>query len=189
MNGRINTFVKEAVLDGVSHVQRQWMETQASVNKTYLVLAAIAMASVLTVGAVQISGGGSMSVMQQRLFGQLHLSTGTYSARTLGDLNAASWENGLVILETLDALNSNIRVIEGEVSASRAEKAAAASEFEESMKRIRTLLKDRKAILKSARALQAKELYAPVYHEYLRQTMEKAALVQKKPSSESLVNK
>jgi hypothetical protein len=173
-----NPVVKEAVLERVGALQKQWAYCRPSAKKFYLILFALFISGLILAGVNKYTANGDVSVLKQRLFGKVHLSTGTYSARSVDDLNQLSWDNGLLILETLDSLNTTIKVLEATPANTPAERTKIARTkvtLEKTQARLKKLLHDRKAILKTANVFQASDLYTPEYRGYLKETLAKIA--------------
>ncbi len=176
-------FVKQAVLQCVSGLQERVVFQLTQVQKLCLVLLAVAIAGLITLGICKLSDNGNLAVLKQHVFGQVHLSTGTYSARSRYELNELSWQNGLDILGALDKVNENIQAIsrlqagspidEGQLIESQHLLGASVSQMN-------ALLKDRSEIQKSAHLLKANQLYTPEYQEYLHDTLAKLANVEAK---------
>lgn len=169
-------LVKEAVIDSVAMVQRHWSGCNPSVKKLFTVLGALLVAGGITAGISHFTANGDINVLKQRLVGQVELSTGTYSARSLGELNQLSWDNGLEILAALDALNKSIQTVQAlqqHPDAHATEHNRAQSDLKRSLNRVHTLLKDRRVLLETAQRFHSDKLYSPVYHEYLQDTLGK----------------
>jgi hypothetical protein len=193
MNPRKQVVVKEAVMEGFVLLQRQWGYFNPSVKKFYMVLGALVVAGLITAGVCQLTANGDINVLKQRLVGEVHLSTGNYSARTLGELNQLSWENGLEMLTALDMANDNIKSLEtlqAQPGSDPHDLAKSRYQLKKSLGRVHALLQDRKVLLKSAKLFRETTLYTPVYHEYLSDTMKKVALLKRQaPPAEQMVLK
>jgi hypothetical protein len=171
---------KEMVQNSLQGVQKQLLSVEPSRHKVALLSAALIL-SALLVGGLYAVSGGDMNVLRQRLIGQVTLSTGTFSARSMRDLNQLSWDNGLQILATLEAVDTTIALIQS----SQSEPKYSAKKLAQHMAQLKTyekeiqqLLKDRQALNKAAAALKTNEsLYAPVYSEHLHDTMDKITAI------------
>jgi hypothetical protein len=194
MTFRKSLIVKEAVIEGYAALQKQGEHLiNLHPRKLMVLLAALLVAGSIVAGVYHYSGQGDFVVLKQRLFGEVHLSEGTYSARTLKDLNQLSWENGLEIIATLDTMNKTLQTLEamtdGEVPADTST-AKLKTTLADSESQLKALLKDRRALEKAASLLKADQLYTPVYQEYLRETLSRLTSVkQSLEKSDRLVQK
>ncbi len=182
---------KAVLLNGLSSVQKPTDMQHFHLPKSALGILGLLLLLGIGFGTYTYLGQGDPDIAKQRLFGQVALSDGIYPARNLHDLNELSWENGLDILSALDSANTSIQLIENaethpEIRGSKL--AEAHANLNQSMSRLHVLLRDRETLLKSARLLRARDLFTPVYQEYLRDTLTKySALKQPQSTSEKLV--
>lgn len=143
-------------------------------NQVLVILGALLVAGTIVGGISLLSANGDFGLLQQRLFGQAHLSTGTYSARSVEELNRLSWDNGLAILENLDSMNAALTRLEAmrsQKATSGFEAAQVKTQLDRSRKALRELLNDRNTLLKVSRVLRAASLFTPEYRAYLSETM------------------
>jgi len=143
--------------------------------KLYLVAGALVVAGFAVWGICHYTGG-DMTVLRQRLLGEVKLSSGIYPARSIHELNALSWDNGLSVLETLDNLNVQIQDLEklqANPKTSPENIARAQTKIRESQRQVDALLTDQKILLQTAGLFKSHTLYTPVYQEYLHDTLAK----------------
>lgn len=155
---------------------------QSTPKKIGLVVLALFISTGLVTGICQFSAQGDIAVLKQRLVGQVHLSTGSHWARTVSDLNQLSWDNGLLILESLDTVNKHVNEVEklrANPKVSKSTLAQATIDLKKSVDELNILLQDRKTLLDSAHLLRTSHLYSPVFEEYMNDTMAKVHEVQK----------
>ncbi len=171
--------VKDAVYEGWHLLQKSPLPLPApNLNKTYVVGAALLIAGSIVAAVFHFSGNGNISVLQQRIIGQIHLSTGDYSARPAGELNQLSWENGLDMMAALDTVNNVIGELETLQTTSPVNQSKlirTQKQLKHAVAQVHTLLRDRKTILQAAEKLKVNNLYTPVYHAYLQETMSKVS--------------
>lgn len=155
---------------------------QSTPKKIGLVVLALFISTGLVTGICQFSAQGDIAVLKQRLVGQVHLSTGSHSARTVSELNQLSWDNGLLVLEALDTVNKRVGEVEKlrlNPQASKSTLAHAMIGLKKSVDELDVLLQDRKTLLSTAQLLKTSQLYSPVFEEYMKDTMAKVQEVQK----------
>ncbi len=191
MNFNKSLVVKEAVMGSIAVFRERRLPVQLNPRQFKVLATSLGVAGVIVLGLFFISGQGDLTVLRQRLVGQVHLSTGVYSARTVTQLNHLSWQNGLDILTALETVNGNLRQLEKLQSKPRTKKAhilAARRSLNESVKKLDVLLADRQILEDAAKILKANTLYTPVYQEFLKDTMARVADASpRKNTSENLV--
>ncbi len=169
-------LVKAAVWENFSVLQQHSLFQNLNLKKGYGVLVALGLSFVLIAGVFFLTGQGDLGILQQRLFGQVHLSSGTFSAQSVTALNQLSWGNGLDIMESLDTVNEDLDSLKN-LRPSVPEDHAAIQRTMQSLQhteaRLNALLQDKKVLLKTARVLKTRTLYAPVYEGYLLETQTK----------------
>ena len=104
----------------------------------------------------------------------------------MDDLNQLSWDNGLEILATLDALNHQLNELEvagREAGPDRERLTKAQMSVNKTVREVNALLQDRKKIASAAAVLKVNNLFSPEYEEYLHDTMSKVTAM--KPAQES----
>lgn len=190
---RKDPIIDATVMEGSTVLQKQWTFFKPSRQKLGAVLLALVLSGGVSTIIWQTTAKGDIAVLKQRLLGQVHLSTGTYSARTISDLNRLSWENGLEIIATLDTINQGLNTLESPPHGNRLKRTTLVTtktEMNQSIAELNALLQDRKKLLHSAHILKSSKLYSPVYQTYLTETMRKITKFNaSKPSEESLVQK
>ncbi len=183
MTRRKNTQVKEAVLHGFKAPPRREHKfpfsrilQQPRARKTGLVVFALILSGGIIALLWQMSGQGEMNLLKQRFFGQIQLSSGTYAARNISDLNQLSWDNGLEIITALDKMNHALRSYEAAMDdphTNHNQLIQNRADVKRAINDLRVLLKDRKAIEQTAQNMDSTKLYTPVYKQYLSETMDK----------------
>lgn len=173
---RKNILVKEAVLEGYFALRKQKILDSPALKKGLCVTAALLIAGGMTAGIDRLSAHGNLGVLQQRLFGTVHLNEGTFSARNSNELNQLSWKNGLEILATIDSLNASLQALESLQSTPNPNPERIReirADIRESETRLKVLFRDRKTLEQTAHRIQLSALYAPAYQEYLEDTRSK----------------
>lgn len=153
-----------------------------SVQIPYLgwILAGVVSLSVAALTVMLLSNNGDWALLNQRLFGQVQLTTGTYAAKSVSDLNRLSWQWGLDTMDTMDALETELTATEAvltQVSVSASELKRAERKLLVAEARLNTHLSDKAKLIRVAQVLGQDQLYAPEYSDSLFELQSRLAEV------------
>jgi len=158
------TLVTDAVQPAPAGLGLHSLKVRLQIPHLRWIVAGLVCVSALTLGVMLLSNNGDWGLMNQRLFGQVQLTSGTFSAKSVNELNRLSWQWGLDTMDAMDALTAEITHVEAILATQpvdtgklkTAQRAMARAEV-----RLDTLMSDKAKLLTVSHVFGQDQLYAP----------------------------
>lgn len=158
------TLVTDAVQPAPAGLGLNRLNVRLQIPHLRWIVAGLVILSTATLGVMLLSNNGDWPLMNQRLFGQVQLTSGTFSAKSLNELNRLSWQWGLDTMDAMDAVTKEITHVEAVLAAQpldteKLKRAQQAMDLAQT--RLDTLMSDKAKLLTVSHIFGQDQLYAP----------------------------